>query len=367
MPEITLSIPPLGQLPAGQLLRALLPDCPPIAEPPTTLVPTLSGLTVFGDSLSDPGNLFGLTGFFPPFPYDQGRFSNGDLWVDYLADRLALPEPVQNFAVGGALTGRDNGLDPLLSLLTDTETNLPGLLDQVDSFVNQLGESAADPDQLYVVWAGANDLLNLPSDPAAIPDFLAASVQNVATAIGSLAQRGADRFLVPNLPNLGLLPRALADGTGAAATALSGVFNTGLALALEALEQDPRTDIDIVSVDLFELTTTVLGAPAEFGFTNVTDPLLGTGGLTDPGFFWWDAQHPTTQAHGLLAEVFATELLEAGYLAPAPVTVPGPPCCGAGEKTLLTQLAAQLAPWGLGLDDRWLCVQDSLTVAVEWS
>src|SRR3954468_5021943 len=50
-------------------------------------------LVVFGDSLSDTGN--------------AGRFSNGPVWVEYLADRLGLTlSPSQrggsNFAVGGA-------------------------------------------------------------------------------------------------------------------------------------------------------------------------------------------------------------------------------------------------------------------------
>ena len=52
------------------------------------LVPTFNGLTIFGDSLSDPGNLLALKGFFPPFPYSEGRFSNGDIWVDYLAEDI---------------------------------------------------------------------------------------------------------------------------------------------------------------------------------------------------------------------------------------------------------------------------------------
>ncbi|MBW4483819.1 MAG: hypothetical protein KME14_14860 [Tildeniella torsiva UHER 1998/13D] len=287
------------------------------------LVPSFDSLTVFGDSLSDPGNLFGLTGFFPPFPYSQGRFSNGDLWADYLVDDLGFePAQVQNFAVGGATTSRDNGLTPLIGSLTGTEVNLPGLLDEIDSYLGGLGAGAANPDGLYVVWAGANDLFNLPSDPAAIPDFLAASVKNIATAISQLAARGADTFLVPNLPNLGLTPRTLGDGTSEQATALSQGFNAGLANTLTALEQSLAGAIDIIPVDLFGLTTEIIATPAEFGFTNVADPLLNQGLLDDPGYFWWDQQHPTTTVHELLADVFQTSLVEAGYLQPGDRAMP---------------------------------------------
>lgn len=322
------------------------------------LVPSFNGLTIFGDSLSDPGNLFGLTGFFPPFPYSEGRFSNGDLWVDYLVDDLGFePSQVQNFAVGGATTGRDNGLDPVIGLATDTEVNLPGLLDEVDSYLGGLGEGTANPDSLYVVWAGANDLFNLPSDPAAIPAFIATSVQNIATAITNLAVQGADTFLVPNLPNLGLTPRALTDGTSQQATALSQAFNAGLANTLVALEQSLSATIDIIPVDLFGLTTEIIGAPAEFGFTNVTDPLLNQGLLDDPGYFWWDQQHPTTTVHELLADVFQTSLLEAGYLQPSAGAIPAL----AAEDLAMSGAVAESGAMGLFSSgwDSW--VADSLS------
>ncbi|NJL47085.1 MAG: SGNH/GDSL hydrolase family protein [Leptolyngbyaceae cyanobacterium SM2_5_2] len=297
------------------------------------LVPAFSRLVIFGDSLSDPGNVFDLTGFFPPFPYAEGRFSNGDIWVDYLVDQTGLDlAQVQNFAFGGAATGRDNGLEPLIGFLTGTEINLPGMLDQVDSYLGSLGDELADPDGLYVVWAGANDIFALLDDPAAMPDFLANQVQNVATAIINLTQRGADTFLVPNLPDLGLTPRTQDQGTTDRATALSQAFNESLAYALTALEQNPLFNIDIVPVDLFTLTREVIARPEEFGFTNVTDPLIGQGGLVDPGFFWWDQQHPTTTAHALLADTFQTALTEAGYFG-VPVQAPCISTVEAGEYT----------------------------------
>jgi outer membrane lipase/esterase len=45
-----------------------------------------SNMFVFGDSLSDNGNLFAATGGVVPFPdyYDQGRFQNGPNYADYL-------------------------------------------------------------------------------------------------------------------------------------------------------------------------------------------------------------------------------------------------------------------------------------------
>ncbi len=59
-------------------------------------------LLVFGDSLSDNGNYFALTGGqYPPSPpYYQGRFSNGPVWPEVTADLADVP--LKDFAYGGA-------------------------------------------------------------------------------------------------------------------------------------------------------------------------------------------------------------------------------------------------------------------------
>ena len=282
----------------------------------TSLVPTFDSLVIFGDSLSDTGNIFDLTGFFPPPPYFEGRFSNGPIWSDYFSDDLGLgADQVFNFAHGGAMTGDGNGLEPFLENPTGQDWNFPGLQGEVDQYIESLGGGAADSNGLYFIWIGPNDLFNLPSDPAEIGAFLTQSVQNIATSITTLAARGAQTFLVPNLPDLGLTPRSIEGGVSAQATELSAFFNAGLADALDALENSPILDIDIVPVDIFSATQDILGSPEAFGYTNVTDQLLlQADAPTDARFFWWDDTHPTTVAHSLLADVFQSTLFQAGYL-----------------------------------------------------
>ena len=115
-------------------------------------------IVIFGDSLSDTGNLSkALGGVFPPFPYFQGRFSNGPIWVDQFAPKLGLNSTqVLNFAVVGATTGRLN-VGSLLAGST-LPIKLPGLLDEVDAFT-ALNPNGANPKSLYVVFAGGNDFL----------------------------------------------------------------------------------------------------------------------------------------------------------------------------------------------------------------
>ena len=53
---------------------------------PTHAGSPYSALYAFGDSLSDVGNVFAASrGTEPARPYFQGRFSNGPIWLDYLA------------------------------------------------------------------------------------------------------------------------------------------------------------------------------------------------------------------------------------------------------------------------------------------
>ncbi|MFB2934683.1 SGNH/GDSL hydrolase family protein [Aerosakkonemataceae cyanobacterium BLCC-F154] len=262
-----------------------------------------SQMFVFGDSLSDDGNIFALTqGAVPPSPpYFNGRFSNGPVWVEYLAPTLGLTQnPANNFALGGATTGTENsgnitGLPPL-----------PGLQQQIDGFT--AANLTADPNALYVVYAGANDYLGL-----GITDVTTV-VNNLTTAVTKLAAVGARNFMIPNLPNLGLLPGPASQGPQfqQGLTLISTAHDTNLTASLAALEQNPN--INVIPVDVFSLFNNAIANPAAFGFTNVTNNVVpGAGadptvaGFTIPDgvnpnqYLFWDLIHPTTLAHSLVS------------------------------------------------------------------
>ena len=61
-----------------------------------------SNLYIFGDSLSDTGNIFALTGgATPAAPYFAGRFSDGPVWAETLATSLGLPAASTASLLGG--------------------------------------------------------------------------------------------------------------------------------------------------------------------------------------------------------------------------------------------------------------------------
>lgn len=258
---------------------------------------SINELYVFGDSLSDTGTVFRMTGgMHPPNPtYYKGRYSNGRVWVEYLAEHLKLPsERVSNFAYGGATTR------------SSSSSLVPGLVTQVQSFTQK--QQRSNPDALYVLWAGANDYLQGASS-ATIP------VENVTGAIASLANVGAKNILVANLPDLGQLPATRTNANSASLSALTQSHNQGLRRSLKVLSQQ-HSDLKIAILDANTLYREAITNPAVFGFTNVTSACVsGSGTCSNPAqFLFWDSIHPTTAAHRILAEAAFDAVQEKGMV-----------------------------------------------------
>jgi phospholipase/lecithinase/hemolysin len=116
-----------------------------------------SAVYAFDDSLSDAGNVsLGSLGNLPVGGiYSGGRFTNGNVWVQDLAQNLGLPAPKPSLAGGTdyAYGGAETGATPVHAA---NPSDLPGQLGQfVASVPNPL------PTALYTVWAGSNDVLDI--------------------------------------------------------------------------------------------------------------------------------------------------------------------------------------------------------------
>lgn len=257
-----------------------------------TVAPDFSQLFVFGDSLSDQGRLFAATNqqFPPDPPYFQGRISNGPVWIEEMAGRLDLPlSLVNNFSVAGATTSSANYNESILG------TDLPGLADELQQYLAGLNERPADPNALYVVWAGANDFFLPFNDPTVV---IGQAVTNLATTVGTLQAVGAKHILVVNLPDLGLTPYAQSIGQTAQLTALSAAFNSALQDTLAG------PGLRATFIDMFSTFQNVAANPATFGLTNATDACFnGAAVVGNPAnYLFWDSVHPTAAGHQLIAE-----------------------------------------------------------------
>lgn len=278
---------------------------------PATAGPTYSSLVVFGDSLSDNGNAYALSGgTWPPSPPYARQFSNGPVAAQRLAADLGVPLTRStaggtNYAVGGATTGSANynfevQSPPLPATLQNT-----GVLAQVGSFV--AAPPAFDPNRtLFMVWAGPNDFFLALDRKTGIPGAIASAVGNLSTAIGELAGAGARHVLLPNMPNLADTPfgRAQAPADRAALDALSQAFNEALAQAVSQLEKIPG--LSLTSFDTASLLHQAVTNPGQYGFSNSTDPCF----LLDTcqGHIFFDGVHPTTAVHALLGDRFFAAL-----------------------------------------------------------
>jgi outer membrane lipase/esterase len=279
-----------------------------------------TGLYVFGDSLSDVGNVsLGTGGAIPGAPYFNGRFTNGPNWVDDLSTKLGLG-PVgpalaggTDFAFGGAVTG------PAIP----GQSLVPNLGQQVGLFSFVTG-GVAPSSALYAVWMGANDIYNALDDLAANSLTLAqakvgveAAAQTTANAVATLASEGAESFLIPLVPDLGVTPDVTdIPGLAPAATLLSEVYNAALVAAIQSTTAGDA-DVFVHYLDTFTLTDDAVGDPAAFGLTNATDrcylgPLTGGGTVcaTPNTYLFWDGQHPTAAIHALVADYAAAAIPE---------------------------------------------------------
>ncbi|WP_298909395.1 SGNH/GDSL hydrolase family protein [uncultured Nostoc sp.] len=260
---------------------------------------------VFGDSLSDTGMVFRATGgMYPPNPtYYQGRYSNGRVWIEYLAESLHLSsKQTNNFAYGGATTGSVGN------------SYVPSLLNQVQSFTQT--HQKTNSDALYVLWAGANDYLQGVSS-ATVP------VKNLTIAINSLTDVGAKKILVGNLPDLGQLPATRTSTNSVNLSTLTQAHNQGLRRSLKILSQQ-HSDLEIVQLDANALYRDAIANPAAFNFTNVTTPCLsGSDTCSNPDqFLFWDGIHPTAAAHRIIGKTAFSTIQEAGMINPGLIMVP---------------------------------------------
>lgn len=251
-------------------------------------------LVVFGDSNVDDGNYYAASGGTAPVspPYYQGRFSDGPVVVEYAAQRLGIP--LVDYAYGGARTGADAPADGF---------TVPSALTQIASYTASLNGAPIAPDALVVLWAGSNDLLGAERDtPAGRADLsgrIAGAVGNVETAVTGLVQQGARTVLVANRT-----PRAVLTSDNN----LNGIdLNAAIAPAVQGLAATLGADIRLF--DAYGLIADMQTDPAEYGFTNTTDPcLVGTVVCADPAAYTqWDAAHKTTRVHSLLADALIAQ------------------------------------------------------------
>ena len=269
-----------------------------------------SNLYVFGDSLSDTGNLLG-TGNVRPFPFAGpcagDRFSNGPLWVEHLAQGLGLsPQAAAPFIYRGnnyAFAGAQTGLVPAAPA-----DPIPGVLAQVAGIWAPYLTAPADANALFVVVAGGNDMRdarslfgsNSAADAAGRQQAAINAFTNLANTLGLLASLGAKNVLVATLPDLGITPEAALVNAVAASTDATDRFN---ALVPQLLGVGASFGLNMNLLDIYGLTNAIQANPAAYGITDISNPCFGfvfSAGTSCAQSAFSDILHPSAVVHALI-------------------------------------------------------------------
>ena len=289
-------------------------------------------IVTFGGSLSDSGNFFALTGtainapydevdplYIPPAPYNKGgnHFSNGATWVEQLAEQLGLQESAEpafgdsngtaaNYAVGGA-RAREDGVN------INLQTQVTAFLEDV-SFV-------APANALYVIDMGANDVRDAlaAQSEAEIELIFGDALQAIGSQLGRLYAAGARKFLILNVPNLGVLPSTqILDayyfpGAVFFASLLTNHFNDNLDDVVAYFSALPG--VEIARLDIYSKVNKAITGPNAFGLTQVSAPCITPNiapfSCKNPNeFLFWDGIHPTKSGHQILATEAAATLAQ---------------------------------------------------------
>ena len=286
-----------------------------------------SKVIVFGDSLSDAGNisLASNPAIQPPLEFTTNP---GHVAVQDLAGSLG-------YTLGPSLAGGTDyawGGAGVLTNSPGTPAAVPTITAQVSAY---LAAGNVDPHALYSMWGGANDIFYAATSAGAAATAQQLIQQNVAaqiallqqggytaaqiqaltptitqqvtaavtqqvqaaagvstlmtasqaqaaittaaqqevTLIGQLQAAGVKNILVFNLPNIGLTPDGTGQGATAAAqlTGLSVIFNGTLNTGLGQMGKG------IIPVNTYALINEVIANPSLYGFSNVTTPACGVG------------------------------------------------------------------------------------------
>ncbi len=211
---------------------------------------------------------------------------------------------------------------------------------QIDSYLQTMpfngptGQYQADPDKIYILWGGANNLfLEVAKKPtptaAEVAQVMTQAAGDIAYDVQYLAAHGAKKFVVLLLPNIGLTPSAIVANQQSALEKASVAYNTALNNMLGALQKQDSS-IKIVPVDVFNLMNDMVAnyemsaLGKTYQFDDVTTPaciqasetgnplaaltnsaLLCTPQADNKKHLFEDTVHPTAETHQVIAAKIA--------------------------------------------------------------
>ena len=300
-------------------------------------VASFTGVFVFGDSLVDSGNDLKAAELLNDLPftdlpnaaptadkgYFQGRFSDGYNFADLISNKMVglatkatFPYGFETPLFGLTIPFVSKPSGPNLSFayggaqIRQGAETVPDLDDQTDIYRQHYD---ADPNALYIVTMGGNDVRDLvPRSSTSVTgtaaaDKLASAAQEMQEEVRQLFAMGARHVLVTGIPDIGILPYY----TGVADEAAKRALATQYSESLETMIQSELgrliipTGGELTTFSLMDLADKVFASPAAYALSDLTHARMDVqAGALQPvgsGFLFFDPVHPSAQAHALIA------------------------------------------------------------------
>jgi phospholipase/lecithinase/hemolysin len=286
----------------------------------------INHLVVFGDSLSDPGNLSRNTfGFVVPHSiFYQGHFSNGPIWADYVEN--ALHWSVDNYAVGGARTHPS----PFPSNLV-----IPSLAQQIDESLGRLKQLEANK-TLIALWIGPNNYLrndwayqDAHGEPKTklLTQAVAQTISDIEGQIYRLEKLGFQHIVIGSMPELGGINRDPKDSSPYSDATLymaTRLHNQALHLMLERITAK-HSQLKLITYQAYSINKATYDNPSAYGFSRLDSPCF-VGSVygefyaeqtfcSDPmGYKFWEYIHPNTRMQCYYASQFLSDIAQGGLI-----------------------------------------------------
>ncbi|KAK2645108.1 hypothetical protein Ddye_020303 [Dipteronia dyeriana] len=316
-----------------------------------------SAFFIFGDSSVDPGNNnyintipenqanykpYGLNSFFQR---PTGRFSDGRVIVDFIAEYAKLPlippflEPSADYTNGANFASGGAGVLPETNqgVVIDLPTQLKNFEVVQKSLIEKLGEAEAEKvisEAVYLISIGSNDYMGgylgnpKMQETYNYQAYVGMVIGNLTQTIQVLYKKGGRKFGFLSLSPLGCLPalRALnpkasdEGGCFEAASALALAHNNALKSVLTSLEQILK-GFKYCYSNFYNWLDDRINYPSKYGFKEGINACCGYGpyggAFTCGGtklvkeyelcenaddYVWWDSFHPTEKIHEQFAK-----------------------------------------------------------------
>ena len=288
---------------------------------------TFSSVVVFGDSLSDPGNAAAgqnvneQLNLIPELQYPGGTnlSTNPDwVWTQHVEKFFGGSGEYQPFVTGGT----NYATAGACVRAEGCETYDEPLSIQAQMMEHLGGDGRADPDALYLLWGGPNDLNLLGpsgylttvrnalvdvqisgSDPTGsivnltnyldneLSDVSGRAALDYVERIEFLQDQGAENIVILNMPNIGATPGVLfldaaLDRIDPNLPDISTLINrNGSVVFNETLADElDRLDNGIIAIDAYGFLEEIRENPAAYGFENITQAACRPNPAASSGF-----------------------------------------------------------------------------------